>query len=187
MDQPLEQEWRNFELYEKIRVRDRRRRFWVITLAVVLFFGLCSVPVVRERMPKWQSLDAALELSLEIERMKTRSIQEKRPVVLRFTGSGAYRMEFVLNCESKAEPVLDKEGHWPDRDGMLKILGREELERHSIALGVEEFCFDPVYGLSGVKSRLVLVVAPVKDLAEGRLERASYVELEGESAKISIN
>jgi hypothetical protein len=33
----------------------------------------------------------------------------------------------------------------------------------------------------------VIVIAPVKDLSEERLDRASYVVLEGESAKISIN
>ena len=187
MDHSLEEEWRTFELYEKIRVRERRKRFWTIALAVFLFLGLCSVPVIRERLPKWQSLDAALELSLELEHLKTRAIQEKRSAWLRFSGPGEFRVDFVTDCESKADPVVEKVSKWKDREGSLKVLVRDELLHHTIKLGVDEICFDPVYGLSGVKSRLVLVIAPVKDLTEGRLERASYVELEGESAKISIN
>jgi hypothetical protein len=187
MDHPLEDEWRNFELYEKIRVRERRQRFWTITLAAFLFLALCSVPVIQDRLPKWQSLDAALEISLELEHLKTRAIQEKRSAWLRFSGPGEFRVDFVSDCESKADPVVEKVSRWKDREGSLKVLVREELSRHSIALGVDEICFDPVYGLSGVKSRIVLVIAPVKDLTEGRFERASYVELEGESAKISIN
>ncbi len=187
MDQPLEEEWRNFERYEKIRIRERRKRFWTIALAIFFFFGLCSIPVIRERSPKWQSLRAALELSLELEHMKTRAIQEKRPAILRFTEGAGFRVEFVADCASKSEPSLEKEGKWQDHEGALKVLSTEDLTHHSIALGADEFCFDPVYGLNGVKTRLVLVIAPVKDLAEGRMERASYVELEGESAKISVN
>lgn len=187
MDQPLEPEWRDFELYEKIRVRDRRKRFWTIALTTLGFLGLCSVPVVTERLPKWQSLDAALQLSIELEHMKTRAIQEKRSAVLRFLDSGRYRVEFVSDCASKQSPELEKEASWADQAGALKVLTLPELGRHAITLGAEEICFDPVYGLSEVKGRKVLVIAPVKDLSEGRLERASYVELEGESAKISIN
>jgi hypothetical protein len=187
MDQPLEEEWRNFELYEKIRIRERRQRFWTIGFAIMLFFGLCSIPVIRERMPKWQSLQAANEVSLELEHMKTRAIQEKRAAVMSFTEAGGFRVEFVTDCSSKSSPALEKEGHWQNLDGSLKVLSTQELAQHFISLGTYEVCFDPVFGLSGVKTRLVLVIAPVKDLAEGNLERASYVELEGESAKISVN
>jgi hypothetical protein len=187
MDHSLGPEWRNFELYEKIRLRERRKRIWTIATAVVLFFILCSVPVVRERGPKWQSLHAALELSLLLEHMKTRAIQEKRAATLRFPSQGAFRIDFVEDCAGKKSPVLEKEGSWSDSSGDLKVLDAGELQKYSISLGAGELCFDPVFGLEGVKSRLVLVVAPVKDLAEGSLERASYVELEGESAKISIN
>jgi hypothetical protein len=187
MDQPLEEEWRNFELYEKIRVRDRRKRFWTITLTALVFLGLCSVPVIQNRLPKWQSLDAALELSLVLEHMKTRSIQEKRPVVLKFLEAGKYKMEWVSDCNAKESPSLEQEASWSDRSGTLKVLNAAELAQYSISLGTDEICFDPVYGLNGVKSRLVVVIAPVKDLSEGRLDRASYVEFEGESAKISIN
>lgn len=116
MDHPLEDEWRNFELYEKIRVRERRQRFWTITLAAFLFLALCSVPVIQDRLPKWQSLDAALEISLEIEHLKTRAIQEKRSAWLRFSGPGEFRVDFVSDCESKADPVVEKVSRWKDRE-----------------------------------------------------------------------
>jgi hypothetical protein len=187
MDQPIEEEWRNYELHEKVRIRDQKKRFWTITLAVSLFLGLCAVPVVRERLPKWRGLDAARVISLSIEAMKTRAIREKKPLRIRFTGEGTYRIEVLNDCKDQSPLRFDADSPWPDRGGALRVLSRADLEKFSIGQGVESICFDPVFGLAGGESRQVLVVVPVKDLSEGRLDRASYVLIEGESAKISIN
>jgi hypothetical protein len=96
-------------------------------------------------------------------------------------------METVSTCQSDAVLKVVREGVWPDADGSLKVLSNEEAKNFSLKLANDQICFDPVYGLDGVKTRKVLVIAPVKDLSESRLDRASYVILEGESAKISIN
>ncbi len=189
MDRPLEieDEWRNFELYEKVRVRENRKRFILISLAILTFLGLCSVPVFEERMPKWRSLQAASQISVLLEKLKTLSIQEKKPVRLRFLDKGQYVVEVLTQCNSETALRIAKEGTWSDADGALKVLDGFEAKKLSLKLAFDQVCFDPVMGLDGVKSKRVLVIAPVKDLAEQRLDRASYVILEGESAKISIN
>jgi hypothetical protein len=187
MDQPLEEEWRNFELYEKTRIRDQRRRFWTLAFAGFLFLALCSVPVVEDRFPKWKTLDAAREISLELEHLKTRAIQEKKAMRMTFGDSGLFRIEQVSDCSGGRVERLEREAPWSSHEGELKVLSKEELSRFALAQGAAQICFDPVFGLPEVKNRAVLVIAPVKDLAEERLDRASYVILEGESAKISIN
>jgi hypothetical protein len=187
MDQGLDHEWRNFELYEKVRVREHRKRFWIITLAVLLFFTLCAVPVVDERLPKWKTLDAARSILIRLEKMKTRSIQEKKPIRVSFRESGELVMELVADCKSQtAIQVIEKE-IWSKDPENFKVLSRSELDHFKLKVGSDEICFDPVFGLDGVKNQIVLVVVPVKDLSAERLDRASYVILEGESAKISIN
>ena len=187
MDRPIEEEWRNFELYEKVRVRDNRKRLVLVTLTAIAFFGLCSVPVVEERMPKWQSLRAAQRLSVQLERLKTLSIQEKKPVRMHFLAGGHYQFEILNECQSEIPLRIVNAGEWPDSDGTLKILSTEEAKALSLKVATDQICFDPVFGLDGVKTRKVVVVAPVKDLSENRLDRASYIILDGESAKISIN
>jgi hypothetical protein len=187
MDRPLEEEWRNFELYEKVRVREHRKRFFFIALAILIFFGLCSVPVFEERLPKWRSLEAAQELSVEIEKLKTLAIHEQKPIRLRFLEGGKFRFEVISQCDSQEILRVAKEANWPDADGALKVLSHEEARAMSLVLASDELCFDPVFGVDGMKTKKVLIIAPVKDLSEGRLDRASYVVLEGESAKISIN
>ena len=187
MDRPIEEEWRNFELYEKVRVREHRKRFVLISLTVLLFFALCSVPVFEERLPKWRSLRAAQRISVELEKLKSLAIHEKKPVRMIFLADGHFRMEIVSQCQSDAGLKIVREGEWPDAEGTLKVLSAEEAKTFSLKLANDQICFDPVFGLDGVKTRKVLVIAPVKDLSESRLDRASYVILEGESAKISIN
>ena len=98
MDRPLDEEWRNYELYEKVRARSNRRRLFLITIAGLGFLGLCSVPVFEERMPKWRSLGAAQRISLEIEHLKTTAIQEMKPVRIRFEADGKFIVEQVNSC-----------------------------------------------------------------------------------------
>ena len=187
MDRPVEEEWRNFELYEKVRVRENRKRIIVFTIAVLVFFSLCSVPVFEERLPKWRSLKAAQEISVAIERLKTLSIQEKKPIRLHFLDGGRYQFEVLNQCDQTAALRIAFEGNWSDAEGALKVLSADEAKTLSLKLAIDGLCFDPVFGLNDIKSKKVLVIAPVKDLAEQRLDRASYIILESESAKISIN
>ncbi len=187
MDRPIEEEWRNFELYEKVRVRENRKRLILISLTALGFLSLCAVPVVDERLPKWRSLQAAQRLSVQLERLKTLSIQEKKPVRMHFMAGGHYQFEVVNECQSETPLRIVNEGTWPDSDGALKILSADEAKILSLKLATDQICFDPVFGLEGVKSKKVVVIAPVKDLSEQRLDRASYIILDGESAKISIN
>jgi hypothetical protein len=186
MAESLEDEWRNFELYEKVRIREHKKRFWTIALAITVFIGLCSVPVVEQRLPKWRGLRAARALSLVIEHLKTSAIREKKPLRIRFTDDGRYRIELVNGCKDPAPVRVVEEADWSS-GGPLKVLSATDLSRLPVALAVDSVCFDPVLGLDGVRTRQVLVVVPVSDLSENRLDRASYVVLEGESAKISIN
>lgn len=82
-----------------------------------------------------------------------------------------------------------REGHWQDAEGTLKVMSMTEAQDQlqPLKLAIDTLCFDPVFGLDGIKSKKVLVIVPVKDLSDKRLDRASDVVFEGESAKISIN
>ena len=126
-------------------------------------------------------------LSVEIEKLKTLAIHEKKPVRMIFLEGGKFRLEVLVGCQSDVSLKVLREGTWPDANGDLKVLSADEAKKLSLKLANDQICFDPVFGLDGVKTRKVLVVAPVKDLSDDRLDRASYVILEGESAKISIN
>jgi hypothetical protein len=193
MDRPLEEEvqWRDFELYEQVRIRQNRKRFFIFGSALILFLSLCAVPVVKERLPKWRSLRAAREISTELERVKTLSIQEKRPVRLKFIGGGQYRVDVLERCGSGGVLRELAPGTWTPRPEELVILSGAEAAKHSLGLATDEICFDPVFGLEVSPAArgvvVVVVVVPVNDLTAGRLDRASYVILDGESAKISIN
>ena len=187
MAESLEHEWRTFELYEKIRLRERRKRFLVLFVGAVLFLSLCAVPVVQERTLKWQSLRAAQHISVELEKLKTLAITQKKPARLSFVENGEVKIEVIDHCTdgpSASEGVRKK---WPDAQGELRIMKTAEAKDFGVALAVDQICFDPVFGLENLKSKEVIIVVPVKDLSDHRLDRASYVVLESESAKISIN
>jgi hypothetical protein len=185
MDERLEDEWRTFELYEKIRLRERRKKLLISSLALILFFSLCAVPVVEERSPKWKSLRAAQRLSVEVEKLKTLAIHEKKPARITFLNEGVMKIEILDDCKNETGTLFEQK-EWKDESGALKILSPVEARTFDVKLAIDQICFDPVFGLDEIKRR-VLVIAPVKDLTEHRLDRASYVIMDGDSAKISIN
>jgi len=194
MDERLDRNFLEGELHEKIIVRERRRRRILIGVTLTLFLVLSAVPVYQERLPKWEGLDAARRLAVEIERLKTDAIRLKKPLKLTLSESGEVRVDVVNDCEAGAPAGPETAGaeplrteNWKSGNNTLSMLPVEQARKLNLNLVVDQLCFDPVNGLSQAKSKKVLVILPVKDLAESRLDRASYVEVETPTARISIN
>ncbi len=115
------------------------------------------------------------------------AIQQKKPIRMKFLADGKFQYEIIEKCPAGAALQPATSGDWSNFNGELKVLSLADAHQFSLKLASDEVCFDPVFGLEGVKSSRVIVIAPVNDLANQRLDRASYVILLGESAKISIN
>ena len=141
--------------------------------------------MVEERAPKWKSLRAAQRLSVEVEKLKTLAIHEKKPARITFLDQGVMKVEILDDCKNEKGALFEQK-EWKNEGGELKVLSPTEAKTFDVKLAIDQICFDPVFGLEEIKRR-VLVIAPVKDLTEHRLDRASYVILDGDSAKISIN
>ncbi len=102
------------------------------------------------------------------------------------------KVELVSHCESVAKGPAVPEGLlyeklWTHFEKDITLMNEEASKKFLMNFVVQQICFDPVIGLSATRMKRVIVVVPVKDLAESRLDRASYVEIEASSAKISIN
>jgi len=190
MDEHLERNYLEVELHEKIVVRERRRRAVLVGISLVLFLVLCGVPVFNERLPKWESLKAARILAVEIEKLKTESLRLKKPLRMSVSASGQVEVVQVHSCDGNAESTPEEKVYsrnWHESADTLSLMGESEAKALKLKFVVNDLCFDPVSGLHSSKSKKVFVILPVKDLAESRLDRASYVEVESQTAKISIN
>lgn len=192
MDEHLERNYLEVELHEKVVVRERRRKGILIGIALVLFLFLCGVPVFNERLPKWESLQAARTLAIELEKLKTESLRLKKPLRMSVSAAGQLEVVQVQGCEASADGTQVAEEkvysrNWHQSTDALSLMGESEAKSMKMKYVVNELCFDPVSGLHSPKTKKVFVILPVKDLAESRLDRASYVEVESQTAKISIN
>ncbi len=190
----VQEEWRSFELYEKKRVRDRRKKALFIGITLVLFLGLCSIPVIHERAPKWQTLAIARNLAVEVEKLKTLAIKKKQAARLVFVEPNLLTVELVTHCgivdehspvHLAGQSLVTKQ--WTPTEGVYKILTPELAKQFSIALVEPELCFDPVLGMVSKHNKVVIAIVPVNDLAEQRLDRASYVIIDGDSATVTLN
>jgi hypothetical protein len=93
----------------------------------------------------------------------------------------------VEKCEDVHRKAILREQTWAPIVQNYKVLSPAEASQFQIQSAMNSICFDPALGVSGVFKRKVIVIAPVKDLTQSRVDRASFVVIEGESAKISIN
>lgn len=192
MDEHLERPYLEDELYEKVVVRERRRKGLLITLAFILFLFLCGIPVYNERFPKWESLRAAKNIAVEIEKMKTESLHLKKPLQISVQENGQIKVEAVADCVSGSTGSNQDGGqlygkNWKHPESAVTILAGDEAKKLKLAMVVQQICFDPVTGMHGSKTKKVFIIVPVKDLTEARLDRASYVEVTNSSASIAIN
>jgi len=125
-------------------------------------------------------------VAVEIEKLKTYSIQNRKPARLTFLDNGELKVEIVDHCNDTNAPTFQQK-RWSPVSDDLKVLAAMEAFDFHVKAAIDHVCFDPVFGVEEIKGRRVIVIVPVKDLSEKRLDRASYVILDGDSAKISIN
>jgi hypothetical protein len=174
-------EWSHFELWEKVEQRLRRRRLLWVAAAVVAFLLLSAVPAVLELLPRWRAQGAAHLLAREIGWMKRQASVEGRAYRIGVDDDGGFRVESAPSCQAG-------DGDWaaarspPERGG--------ELGAPGLVRGV---CYDPRSGAASssgplaAESLFAFAIAPVRDLAEGRLDRASVLVVRGPSAEISMD
>ncbi len=194
-------EWRNYELWEKLEERNRgRRRLWLIG-AGVLFLLLSSVPIIMERLPRWRSLAAARRLSVELGAVKREAALEHTPYLIRFLGGQGgleYQVERVASCEGSLssdmpgspEGVLVRRGELMRSATELALIPPSEGARFGLDGLLREFCYDPLRGSEAArigKKLTGFAIAPVKDLATGELGRAAIVLIDGPLAEVSFN
>jgi len=170
-------EWRNYELWEKVELRLKsRKRLW-IGGAIALFLLISAVPIVRERLPAWRSLYAARVFAQELSRMKRVAAAEERPLRIQILDepSLGYRIERVTDCVT-GTPPLYVSAPW---EGQL-IHSRE----HSwLKVQSREFCYNPTQPADNNVSWTIGLTA---DAEQEYWDRSSAVKLTGSSAEISF-
>ena len=186
-------EWNNYEFWEKVESRRRRKNvLWVCATAVV-FLALSSVPIVADQKPKWQSRRAARLMAQEINRVKREASVERAAYRIRFEGDGAlsYVVERAPSCkEAKFTPVRSGVLVAPEVLGELAVLDPAIGEQVGVPGLGRQFCYDPLHGSeSGDESRSLAAFGflPVPDLSERRFDRLTVLLLTGPSAEATFD
>ena len=186
-------EWENYELWEKVETRVRRRKRLWISGTVVLFLAISSVPIIRDRFPKWKSLNYTRRLAQEINRVKREANTDHVAYQIRFEGDGSlgYQIEKLTSCDSSQATFV--------RSGVLSNSNNAThfaviSAKRGNDLGVpglaERFCYDPLKGSDAANlggGLLGFGIGPVKDLTEGRIDRISVLLLSGPVAEVSFD
>jgi len=185
--------WRNFELWEKVESRIRRKnRNWIV-IAALQFLLFSSVPVFRDSMPRWAGIVMVRNLAEKINIMKSEAVKRKMAIRLRFESveDGTFVLEMVESCASLSGTIFQREAlraeSWL---GKVRRVSSFEARESGIPGVVDEICYDPLVG-AGFNNDTVKKSAfgftPIGDLEASRLDRVELLLMSGETLKISFN
>lgn len=186
-----QEQWRTFELWEKIAQRLRKKKRLWVALAVALFLAISSIPTLWDRMDYWAARRHAVEIGLLINELKVMAATEHRSFELVFPSPGALRYQ-VLRREQCALPQFELV-----RDGVLggdmepqfALLTRVQAESLGIPGVIERLCVSPLSGAKferGEQGLAGFAVAPVADLTAGRSDRVAVALVRGENAETTF-
>ena len=186
-DRWIEEEWRNFELWEKLEQKQRRRtRAWIFG-TVVLFVLLSAVPVLIVRGPQWRGAYLSKDLALLLSSLKRDAALDHAAYRVRFLGDGSldYVVEKIVDCHSSKAKVV-RSGSLSSKPWVeeYRLLSPNEGKDLNIPGLVETFCYDSVDG--AVDSVTGFGLMPVKDLTDGRTDRISVLLVRGVNADLKF-
>ena len=132
-------EWNTYELWEKLEIKQRRKRRWILGSACVVFLMISAVPVVREWTPRWQTLRAARLMAQELGMIKLEAVQLQSSIRIRRTGDQSWAVESAPDCSSPSfTPIRTAELRVPE----VRWLSTEEASRSSLNTQ-DSYCFSP--------------------------------------------
>jgi hypothetical protein len=183
-------QWNSYELWEKVEVRLRRRKYLWIAATAVVFIALSAVPIVVDRWPKWQALSAVRSLAQEINRLKRDASVERVAYRVRFSGEGglAYSVERASSCSS-VDVTSVRSGVLPLPAAGFALMTREQGGTFGVLGLVESLCYDFLAGSDAVlrgESVVGFGVLPVNDLTDARIDRLAILTAAGPSAEIGF-
>lgn len=187
-------EWRQFELWERIELRLRRKRTWIVLAVAFGFVAILAAPVIEDRLPKWRALNAMRALAVRANQMKVDAAALGVPLRIRIEDSAEgpqYVIERVDRCvgaEPKSAHVWGGGPIFENRERAADFVVFDP--RVATAFGLERVttmvCYDPL-GTEAAAGVQALGILTAKDLTEKRLDRVSFLNFSGLFAEIDFD
>ncbi len=189
-----QEEWENYELWEKVEVRLRRqKRLWVLATSVI-FVILSALPIVVDRWPKWSTRVVLRHVIRQMSQMKREAGVQRAALRMRFLDPIrlTYQVEKIPNCQFHGVGEVVASGNFALLSRSEQYLFVDPKTGESLGIpGLQgEFCYDHLAGFAAAsegKEVVGFAVIPALDLAEKRLDRMSVLLLSGPSAEVSMD
>jgi hypothetical protein len=189
-----QEEWQNYELWEKVEVRlKRQKRIWVLGTALT-FVILSALPIVMDRWPKWVSRVVLRHVIQQMSQIKLEAGIHRAAVRLRFLEPKklSYQVEKIQNCQSQVPGEVLRSGNFGVASAQEEYVWVDpKLGQEMGVPGLQDqFCYDYLTGSASTvdgKGVVGFAIIPAKDLKEKRLDRMSILLLSGPSAEVSVD
>ncbi len=188
-------EWRSYELWEKIELRARRRRWLWMFAAFIVFVLLSAMPGVWEKLPRWQALALARQFAGEIAWIKKQASIDRRAYRIQLLHEGGhllYRVERSLRCMgSPFEFVRENRLPQPHEGQFFAWVNPSHSSLWGYPGILDSYCYSPYEGSSKTEL-LAFAIIPKRDLPDKdltnrpRMDRVAFVFVQGEDGKIEL-
>jgi hypothetical protein len=188
------EEWRSFELWEKIEARERRRRrYWMIA-AGVAFLALAAVPVVRDSAPHWATQRAARLVAQGVLKVHVLVSTTARPHRLTLQtgvdGEVAYVLERVTGCGpgARVEEEILRRPLFRAGQG-YSVVGPSAAASAGLEYLADSYCYDatqPDDERARGPVKTALGVVPTDDLSTSRWDRLSAAVVDRRTLEVQF-
>ncbi len=126
-------EWANYELWEKVESRMRRKkRVWILITSCLVFI-LSAIPIVLDRSVKWQTRSAVRTFAQAINHLKREASVKQAPHRFRLVdhqGKLDFVVERVDSCQAQEGKLVLEGSAAPQTDqGQLVALSGAQGEQ----------------------------------------------------------
>jgi hypothetical protein len=164
-----EDEWKYYELWEKVEVRLRRKKILIAFLVISVFLFLSAIPVWIDQSPRLKAKKYLNRLAIELNQLKLEAIDKKMALRVRFVDD-RFVVEQLPSCRSALDtqataPIFLREGRLlPENESRLVRLTSDEAKNFGLRGILDEFCYDPLYGFEGGLSNSAFALIPKEDI-----------------------
>lgn len=185
-------EWNHYELWEKVEVRLKRRKWLWISFVVVVFIALSAIPIFSDRKIKWVEVGGLRRLSETLGEMKVRVGHEKKTERLTFVDGGVpqYVIERVESCDQPGGEVIQSGSlNLSGRETEIQVLTEQDATRFGIPGVSNRICYDPIQGMryeSNNREVKALALIPRVDYESTRTDRIAILLFAGPNGEMSF-
>lgn len=182
-------EWNNFELWERIERREKKKKWiWIFCTFLFIVF-LFAIPVFIDQKPKWKTRALSRKLAQTIQFIKKEAAIKHTPLQLVFNNPPSFHFQIrqVPHCSNPSSSIVVQEANLETEDHQYQLISKPEgIDLNIPGLSLD-YCYDPMSQKNIEENLLGFGIALKSDMQTKRTDRITILLYSDKFGEISFD